>query len=124
MEAENISLEEEKLRLERERLAIERDRLEGIRARLAEDGRDAQGKICVSLQTAALIAIISLLLGGIIGAAWDAFVSHSRERERIADVMKTLEPAVPAVQQQSGLPVSTPPPKAYENVSLIVIKGQ
>ncbi len=65
------ALEREKLELERERLIIERERLENERLRhkqTVELSNHAAGRVVVPASTFALSLLVSVLLGGALGA--------------------------------------------------------
>ncbi|MBQ7190678.1 MAG: hypothetical protein IJR99_14815 [Kiritimatiellae bacterium] len=156
MDADELKLEAEKLKLERERLAIEQERVqaaqERIQSRMRAITADGKGKLMVNFPTLILVSIICLLLGGILGAFSTTFSANQREkqqlsaeRERLSDLVRTLEDSQPQVQvpvqaraetnrtgaalahQQppaSNFPAVPSKPKGrYDNVSLIVIKG-
>ena len=68
---DEISLEREKLELERERLVLERERLSNERLRYkqtVELSNNAAGRIVAPASTFVLTVLVSLLIGGAVGA--------------------------------------------------------
>ncbi|MBR4170227.1 MAG: hypothetical protein IKR48_01090 [Kiritimatiellae bacterium] len=156
MDADELKLESEKLKLERERLAIEKERIQAAQERIQSQMKaiatDGKGKLMVNFPTLILVSIICMLLGGILGAFSTTFSANLREkqqlsaeRERLSDLVRTLEDSQPqvhvpvqplagtnrtgvaATRQQTSSSESPPLPSKpkgrYDNVSLIVIKG-
>lgn len=128
-----LQIEHEKLKLERERILLERERLEDARARVRSESSilGPGGRTAFSLSTVALVSIICLLVGGMLGA----LTSTVRRDYRLQKVMRTLAENTPAEegvasetneasQASSGLPPwlrSMKPKSAYSEISLVVI---
>lgn len=131
-----LQIEHEKLKLERERILLERERLENTRARVRNESSmlGPDGRTAFSLSTVALVSIICLLVGGMLGA----LTSTVRRDYRLQKVMRTLAESTPGeeglaaadgdtnvtAQAGSGLPpwLRTMKPKsAYSEISLVVI---
>lgn len=131
-----LQIEQEKLKLERERILLERERLEAMRDRAKiEEGIhiDRNGKPSVTLSTMALISIICLLVGGILGAFSSSLQRDRRNAERLQEVMKTLATASSeggaatnvSASGSSEMPawLKTMKPKdAHAGISLVVIQ--
>lgn len=93
-----LQIEQEKLKLERERILLERERLEAVRDRVrAEQGlrTDGKGRLAVPLSTLAMLSIICLLVGGILGAFSTSLHVDRRNTARLQEVMQTLATASP-----------------------------
>jgi len=131
-----LQIEQEKLKLERERILLERERLEAMRDRAKiEEGLhiNKSGKPSVTLSTMALISIICLLVGGILGAFSSSLQRDRRNAVRLQEVMQTLATASSeggAATNVSALSASEMPawlktmkPKdAHAGISLVVIQ--
>ncbi len=132
-----LQIEQEKLKLERERILLERERLEATRDRLrSEQGlqTDKQGRLSVALSTLALVSLVCLLLGGILGAFSTSMQLDRRNTARLQEVMQTLASASPeslgVVTNESGTVTSELPawlkavkPKGtHSGISLVVIQ--
>lgn len=132
-----LQIEQEKLKLERERILLERERLEAVRDRVRAEQSlrtDKNGKLSVALSTLALVSIICLLLGGILGAFSTSMHLDRRNSARLQEVMQTLATASPetlgVVTNTAGTVSSEMPawlkamkPKgAYAGISLVVIQ--
>ncbi|MDD4018198.1 MAG: hypothetical protein PHV28_09655 [Kiritimatiellae bacterium] len=132
-----LQIEQEKLKLERERILLERERLESVRDRVkAEQGlrTDQNGKLSVTLSTLALVSIICLLAGGILGAFSTSTHLDRRNTARLQEVMQTLATASPeavgVVTNTSGevtkeMPAwlkAMKPKGAHAGISLVVIQ--
>jgi len=132
-----LQIEQEKLKLERERILLERERLEAVRDRAKmESGLriDRDGKPSVTLSTMALVSIICLLVGGILGAFSTSLQRDRRSAARLQEVMQTLasvspEPAGGAtngsVSASSDMPAwlkAMKPKEAHAGISLVVIQ--
>ena len=131
-----LQIEQEKLKLERERMLLERERLEAARERMRAEasglraGRD--GKPAVALSTLAMISIICLLVGGILGAFSASLHRDRRSAARLQEVMQTLAAAVPESAETNALAeaevelpawLKTMKPKgAHAGISLVVIQ--
>jgi hypothetical protein len=130
-----LQIEQEKLKLERERILLERERLEAMRDRMKMEsvlhvGKD--GKPSVTLSSTALISIICLLVGGILGALSTSIQRDRRSAARLQEVMQTLAVTAPegvssnasasaAVEMPAWL--KTMQPKgAHAGISLVVIQ--
>ena len=132
-----LQIEQEKLKLERERILLERERLEAVRDRAKmESGLriDRDGKPSVTLPTMALVSIICLLAGGILGAFSTSLQRDRRNAARLQDVMKTLASVSPegagggtngsataAVEMPAWLKAMKPK-DAHAGISLVVIQ--
>jgi len=132
-----LQIEQEKLKLERERILLERERLESARDRAKmETGLriDRDGKPSVTLSTLALVSIICLLVGGILGAFSSSVQRDRRSAARLEEVMKTLASASPenagaatngSVAAASEMPAwlkAMKPKDAHAGISLVVIQ--
>ena len=132
-----LQIEQEKLKLERERILLERERLESARDRAKmESGLriDRDGKPSVTLSTLALVSIICLLAGGILGAFSTSLQRDRRSAARLQEVMQTLASASPegvggatngiasaAADMPSWLKAMKPR-DAHAGISLVVIQ--
>ncbi len=130
-----LQIEHEKLKLERERILLERDRLEAVRERARLEGGvrvGADGRAAVPLSTLALVSLVCLLVGGMLGS-----LTSSIHRDfRLQRVMRTLAENAPEAGAGTGgtngtevaageLPpwLRTMKPKgAYSGISLVVIQ--
>jgi len=132
-----LQIEQEKLKLERERILLERERLEAVRDRVRAEQNlrtDKNGKLSVAVSTLAMVSIICLLVGGILGAFSTSMHLDRRNSARLQEVMQTLATASPdtlgVVTNTSGTASSEMPgwlkamkPKgAYAGISLVVIQ--
>lgn len=133
-----LQIEQEKLKLERERILLERERLEAMRDRVRmESGLhvDGKGKPAVAFSTLALVSIICLLVGGILGALSMSVQRDRRSAERLQKVMQTLASAAPedlegaltneAVSVSADAPswLKTMKPRgAHAGISLVVVQ--
>ncbi len=131
-----LQIEQEKLKLERERILLERDRLEAMRDRLKIESSlrvDRDGKPSVAISTMALLSIICLLVGGILGAVSMSVQRDRRSTARLQEVMRTLasDAAVSAkgtnavFESSSEMPAwlkAMKPKDAYAGISLVVIQ--
>lgn len=130
-----LQIEQEKLKLERERILLERERLEAMRDRMKMEaglhvGKD--GKPSVALSSVALVSIICLLVGGILGAFSTSVQRDRRSAARLQEVMQTLSAVSPeGVGTNAGAAASaelpswlkTMQPKgAHAGISLVVIQ--
>lgn len=130
-----LQIEQEKLKLERERILLERERLEAMRDHMKLEsglrvGRD--GKPSVTLSSMALISIICLLVGGILGAFSTSVQRDRRTAARLQEVMQTLAAATPegtgtnagatAVTEMPSWLKTMQPKGAYAGISLVVIQ--
>ncbi len=130
-----LQIEQEKLKLERERILLERERLEAMRDRVKLEsglrvGRD--GKPSVTLSSMALISIICLLVGGILGAFSTSIQRDRRTAARLQEVMQTLAAAAPdGASTNAGATASAEMPSwlktmqpkgAHAGISLVVIQ--
>ena len=130
-----LQIEQEKLKLERERILLERERLEATRDRAKmESGLHIgkNGKPSVPFSTMALVSIICLLLGGILGAVSTSVRRDQRSAERLQEVMKTLTTVAPEASGTNGHALATAempawlktmkPKGSYSGISLVVIQ--
>lgn len=130
-----MQIEQEKLKLERERILLERERLEALRDRAKmESGLlvGGDGKPSVSLSTMALVSIICLLIGGILGAFSSSTQRDRRSAARLQEVMQTLAAASPegmstnesvsAVAEMPPWLKTMKPRSAHAGISLVVIQ--
>lgn len=130
-----LQIEQEKLKLERERILLERERLEAMRDRVKIEsglhvGKD--GKPSVPLSSMALISIICLLVGGILGAFSTSIQRDRRSAARLQEVMQTLAAATPegaSTNVSAASSVDMPgwlktmqPKGAHSGISLVVIQ--
>lgn len=86
LQKESHSFEREKIQLERERLELERERLETERTRhkqTIELSNRAAGRVILPASTFALSLLVSLFLGGIIGA-WIVATNFKSRPDAIA----------------------------------------
>ena len=132
-----LQIEQEKLKLERERILLERERLEAVRDRAKmESGLrfDRDGKPSVTLSTMALVSIICLLVGGILGALSTSLQRDRRSAARLQEVMQTLASVSPEdagratngnVSAAAEMPAwlkAMKPKDAHSGISLVVIQ--
>jgi hypothetical protein len=130
-----LQIEQEKLKLERERILLERERLEAMRDRVKLEsglhvGKD--GRPSVPLSSTALISIICLLVGGILGAFSTSVQRDRRSAARLQEVMQTLASASPdaaATNAEGRAQIEMPawlktmqPKGAHAGISLVVIQ--
>lgn len=130
-----LQIEQEKLKLERERILLERERLEAMRERVKMEsglhvGKD--GKPSVALSSMALISIICLLVGGILGAFSTSIQRDRRSAARLQEVMQTLavtSPESASTNASAAASVEMPswlktmqPKGAHAGISLVVIQ--
>ena len=132
-----LQIEHEKLKLERERILLERERLEAMRDRVRIEsgmhlGKD--GRPSVPFSTMALMGIICLLVGGILGAVSSSAQRDRRSAARLQEVMNTLAAGAPesggfSTNENASAGAEMPPwlktmkPKgAYSGISLVVVQ--
>lgn len=130
-----LQIEQEKLRLERERILLERERLEAARDRVrAEHGLrlGLDGRPSVTVSTLALVSIICLLVGGILGAVSTSVQRDRRSAARLQEVMETLAASTPEGLATNGLASASgempawlktmKPQGQHAGISLVVIQ--
>lgn len=131
-----LQIEQEKLKLERERILLERERLEAMRDRVkAESGLrvDRDGRPSVSLSNMALVSIICLLAGGILGALSTSIQRDRRSAARLQEVVQTIAKVSPTGVSTNGRAAASSgempawlrtmqPKEAHAGISLIVIQ--
>lgn len=128
-------IEQEKLKLERERILLERERLDAARDRLRLEtalraGRDGQPTVAVT--TLALVAIICMLLGGMLGSFSTGIRRDRRSAARLQEVMQTLASAAPETSATNDADIAAnelpawlktmTPTRAHGGISLVVIQ--